>query len=207
MIDDQDKQQEDDCMNQYCRNEQTQVWPAKFSNQTLYFCQECLNLYNEKKCCYFCAQVYSEDNQNFLDGQKWIGCDQDGCEKWTHLQCESKNGISQIDILVEDTKYKYICPWCRIEDQKQRFLKAPCRIMNKKALKYLEKMNRRQTNTNEQPQHNTQSNVQQFYYCPSASSKQSYLEELLKKNGGFCQQVTQEEIQVDLQKMISLMKQ
>ncbi|CAK75660.1 unnamed protein product (macronuclear) [Paramecium tetraurelia] len=202
MIDDLDKQQEDDCMNQYCRNEQTQVWPAKFSNQTLFFCQECLNLYNEKKCCYFCAQVYSDDNQNFLDGQKWIGCDQDGCEKWFRL-------IYNVN---QKMVFPKLTPWWKILninifDQKQRFSKAPCRIMNKKALKYLEKMNRRQNNPNEQTQHNIQANVQQFYYCPSASSKQSYLEELLKKNGGFCQQATQEEIQVDLQKMMSLMKQ
>ncbi|CAD8066772.1 unnamed protein product [Paramecium sonneborni] len=197
MIDDQDKQQQDDCINQYCQNDSTQVWPAKFSNQTLFFCQECLNLYNQKKCCYFCAQVYSDNNQNFLDGQKWIGCDQEGCEKWTHSQCEQKNEISEIDIFIEDSKYKYICPWCRIEDQKQRFSKGPYQMMNKKTIKYLDKLNRRQSNIN----------GDQFYYCPSASNKQSSLEELLKKNGGFYQQATQEEIQVDLQKMMSLMNQ
>lgn len=34
----------------------------------------------------------------------------------THLSCEAKNGIHSIECLVEDMKFKYTCPWCRIED-------------------------------------------------------------------------------------------
>jgi hypothetical protein len=34
----------------------------------------------------------------------------------THLSCETKNGIIGIEYMIEDQKYKYICPWCRIED-------------------------------------------------------------------------------------------
>ncbi|CAD8140931.1 unnamed protein product [Paramecium octaurelia] len=204
-MDDQDKIQEDECMNQYCTIESQNVYPAKFSDQILFFCKECLELYTEKKCCYFCAQVYSDQNENFLDGQKWIACDQEKCDKWTHLSCEAKNGIHSIECLVEDMKFKYVCPWCRIEDQKQRNMKPLPRSINRKGFKFLEKIHKRKNSTYEPPLNNN--NNGPSYFGSTYTSKSSYLDELLKKNGGFSQQITQEEMQLDLQKMISLVKQ
>ncbi|CAD8058684.1 unnamed protein product [Paramecium sonneborni] len=204
-MDDQDKIQEDECMNQYCTIETQNVYAAKFSDQILFFCKECLELYTEKKCCYFCAQVYSDQNENFLDGQKWIACDQDKCDKWTHLSCEAKNGIHGIESLVEDSKFKYICPWCRIEDQKLRNMKPLPRSINRKGFKFLEKIHKRKNSTYEPPV--TSNNNNTSYFNSTYSNKSSYLDELLKKNGGFSQQITQEEMQLDLQKMISLVKQ
>lgn len=46
----------------------------------------------------------------------------------THLDCEGKNGIVEIEYMIEDPKYKYSCPWCRIEDQ----IRKPKFIMDKK---------------------------------------------------------------------------
>lgn len=61
-----------ECMNMFCEHTNTKIYPAQFSNQTLYFCWKCAGLYEEKMCCYFCAQIYSDDKQSNLDGKDWI---------------------------------------------------------------------------------------------------------------------------------------
>ncbi|KAM3131698.1 hypothetical protein pb186bvf_016229 [Paramecium bursaria] len=166
-----------DCMNQFCQNENVPLFQAVFSDQTLNFCQKCHDLYISHKCCYFCAQIYSDENNTNLDGKEWVECDIDNCGKWTHVECEKRNGEQNIENLLKNSKYTYQCPWCRIENQRQKKI-----ITTKKIHKHSP-----DTRQQEPPK--------------------PFIDELLKKYGGFILQVTLEEKLMDLEKIKSLLNQ
>ena len=62
-------------------------------------------------------------------------------------------------------------------------MKPLSRSINRKGYKLLEKIHKRKNSTYEPPM--TNNNIGTSYFNSTHSSKSSYLDELLKKNGGF----------------------
>ncbi len=66
----------------------------------------CTSAYNKQQYCDYCKQVYFEENEQFLDGKVWIGCDNDRCKKWNHVDCEIHiNNNEALKNIEEDQKY------------------------------------------------------------------------------------------------------
>ncbi|KAM3131767.1 hypothetical protein pb186bvf_016163 [Paramecium bursaria] len=108
------KETENKCSNYYCNNSSQKI--AKFLDQDITFCDGCFDLYQDRRCCYFCAQVYRDDEQNFLDGMQWIQCDIQKCGRWIHIECEE----TSIEIQIQNKNFKYRCPWCRIKSKQKK---------------------------------------------------------------------------------------
>ncbi|CAD8146523.1 unnamed protein product [Paramecium pentaurelia] len=187
------------CFNQYCPSS-FDLKVAQFSDSTILLCGTCYELYKRRKCCYFCAQVYKDDEQNFLDGKKWVQCDNQRCGKWTHIDCE----VSDIESQLQHKSFKYKCPWCRIEKDKKKKQSQPTKsIINQDQAdqsdqdpEYIHSLTKKASLE--------ESSIQQNY--EPWLKKNTFLEELLKKNGEFTQCINQEELQSDLIKMRTLLK-
>lgn len=55
--------------------------------------------------------MYFEEDEQILDGKVWIGCDNTGCKKWNHIDCEIL--INNNEALREIHKdQKYYCQAC-----------------------------------------------------------------------------------------------
>ena len=64
------------------------------------FCSDCASNYESGFFCDYCEQVYSQEENTFLDGKLWIGCDGARCRdaldgRWNHAQCEVLYGTVQ----------------------------------------------------------------------------------------------------------------
>lgn len=93
------------CFNQYCPS-LCDLKEAKFSDSKILLCTQCFELYSRKKCCYFCAQVYKDDEQNFLDGKKWVQCDNGKCGKWVNFLKENFRHILIVKNQILSSNYK-----------------------------------------------------------------------------------------------------
>jgi len=49
-----------------------------------FICKTCLDAFNKEQFCYFCQQIYVDDDTTTADDDKdWIGCD--SCGGWVHF--------------------------------------------------------------------------------------------------------------------------
>jgi hypothetical protein len=76
------------------------------NNVPFWLCSMCTQAYNKRQYCDYCKQVYFEENESILDGKEWIGCDNDKCKKWNHVECEILvNNNEALKNLNEDVLY------------------------------------------------------------------------------------------------------
>ena len=87
-----------------------------YKSENIYLCQKCYEAYEAENYCYYCNTIYRNFpfNEQYYDRKKWILCD--CCERWQHMECEENYGIfKNIESLVSDKQFIYICPFCRNE--------------------------------------------------------------------------------------------
>lgn len=56
-----------------------------------------------------------EENDQLVDGKEWIGCDNQKCNKWNHVDCEilfNNNQPLKEALEAEDECFKYFCHTC-----------------------------------------------------------------------------------------------
>ena len=74
--------------------------PPKFNQVTIpctqevvSFCEFCYESFQHNEKCDYCYQVYlNSADDGEVDGQLWISCDNEKCQKWNHPDCEIKHG-------------------------------------------------------------------------------------------------------------------
>ena len=84
----------------------------------LWLCEKCFKAFNLQNYCYYCHVIYREyeHGTQYYDRKKWIQCD--FCYKWHHMNCEEKKGKYQnIEELCMNNNFKYMCPFCRKEQE------------------------------------------------------------------------------------------
>ena len=115
------------CENKQCAvvvDNPNNIYHLKFmANQSVkvhsqWLCDKCYKAFQLGNYCYYCNMIYREFsfNQQYYDRKKWIQCDY--CQKWQHMQCEERKGkFSNIEELALNQNFKYMCPFCRKENE------------------------------------------------------------------------------------------
>lgn len=115
------------CENRMCAHNvenEADLFYARFNHsnsnkcENLKLCEKCYDAYKLENYCYYCNSIYRnfQFNEQYYDRKKWILCEY--CEKWQHMQCEEKKGIyKNIEKLAMDKNFKYMCPFCRKENE------------------------------------------------------------------------------------------
>ena len=133
------------CENKICSiivDDPSKIFPSKFyasssfKSQILNLCEKCYIAYKNGNYCYYCNIVYRDFdfNTSYYDKKKWIQCD--FCLRWEHMQCEEKKGkYDNIEQLALNPNFKYMCPFCRKENDKifkGHYKKKEKKCLNKK---------------------------------------------------------------------------
>ena len=106
------------CGNKLCTNTRQKGasedgWSKrKIAENYSWLCERCSTAFVNKQYCEYCKQLYLEkaDKGAVVDGLDWIGCE--SCNRWNHVECEAKNGNSDIKELMQNPSYPYYCAEC-----------------------------------------------------------------------------------------------
>jgi hypothetical protein len=113
-IDKSVKNAEKACGNKLCtENYNAEEWIRKrIGDSLLLYCRPCSEAITLKQYCDYCKQIYRDTAHKnaIVDGEDWILCEE--CKRWTHIQCEAKNGREDIELLILDPKFTYSCKDC-----------------------------------------------------------------------------------------------
>ena len=84
----------------------------KMGGTYVWLCESCALAYSQKQYCEHCKQIYIDTSQKnaVVDGLAWIQCDT--CNRWAHIECESKAGRTDIEVLLHDPSFVYSCIDC-----------------------------------------------------------------------------------------------
>ena len=116
------------CENKICAiivDDPSKIYQSKFyacssyKSQNLNLCEKCYEAYKKGNYCYYCNIIYRDFdfNTSYYDKKKWIQCDY--CLRWEHMQCEEKKGkYNNIEQLALNPNFKYMCPFCRKDNDK-----------------------------------------------------------------------------------------
>ena len=116
------------CENKICAiivDDPSKIYQSKFyacssyKSQNLNLCEKCYEAYKKGNYCYYCNIIYRDFdfNTSYYDKKKWIQCDY--CLRWEHMQCEEKKGkYTNIEQLALNPNFKYMCPFCRKDNDK-----------------------------------------------------------------------------------------
>ncbi len=116
------------CENKICAiivDDPSKIYQSKFyacssyKSQNLNLCEKCYEAYKKGNYCYYCNIVFRDFdfNTSYYDKKKWIQCDY--CLRWEHMQCEEKKGkYNNIEQLALNPNFKYMCPFCRKDNDK-----------------------------------------------------------------------------------------
>ena len=133
------------CENKTCAiiaDDPSKIFQSKFyssssyKSQTLNLCEKCYEAYKKGNYCYYCNIVFRDFdfNTSYYDKKKWIQCDY--CLRWEHMQCEEKKGkYYNVEQLALNPNFKYMCPFCRKENDKifkGHYKKKEKKCLNKK---------------------------------------------------------------------------
>lgn len=94
-------------------------------NDERWYCLKCLDAHDDSLFCYYCGQIYFNDEEDLEDdGKAWICCDD--CHKWIHLDCDIVKGKNtELQKHFKDDHFYYKCPECKIPGgKKKRDIKA-----------------------------------------------------------------------------------
>ena len=130
----EDDEQSDDltrkCQNMICAvNVETKkdLVLAKFNHSNSYKCEnlnlcgKCFEAFELENYCYYCNTIYRDFqfNEQYYDSKKWIMCEY--CDRWQHMKCEEKKGVfKNLEKLINDKDFKYICPFCRLQNSSSK---------------------------------------------------------------------------------------
>ena len=112
---------------------------SSYKSQTLNLCEKCYEAYKKGNYCYYCNIIYRDFdfNTSYYDKKKWIQCDY--CLRWEHMQCEEKKGkYTNIEQLALNPNFKYMCPFCRKDNDKiikEYYNKKEKKVLSKKRSK------------------------------------------------------------------------
>ena len=112
---------------------------SSYKSQTLNLCEKCYEAYKKGNYCYYCNIVFRDFdfNTSYYDKKKWIQCDY--CLRWEHMQCEEKKGkYNNIEQLALNPNFKYMCPFCRKDNDKiikEYYNKNEKKVLSKKRSK------------------------------------------------------------------------
>lgn len=121
------------CQNIMCAvNVETKkdLYLARFSHsnsykcETLNLCKKCFKAYEMENYCFYCNAIYRDFqfNEQYFDNKKWILCEY--CDRWQHIKCEEKKGVfKNLEKLINDKEFKYICPFCRSQNSNKNKVK------------------------------------------------------------------------------------
>lgn len=110
------------CENKYCNN--VILNPSKiihtkilsYKPKEIWLCESCYNAFLKNNYCYYCNTIYKDE---YSDNKSWIECD--FCHVWQHIQCEEKKGkYKNIEKLINNKEFKYMCPFCRNKKDNQK---------------------------------------------------------------------------------------
>ncbi|MCQ2820577.1 MAG: hypothetical protein MJ252_25205 [archaeon] len=99
------------------------LYLAKFNHsnsskcESLFLCKKCFVAFKSQNYCFYCNAIYREFqfNEQYFDTKKWIMCEY--CDRWQHMECEERKGaFKNIERLANDKSFKYICPFCRMQN-------------------------------------------------------------------------------------------
>ncbi len=108
-----DQPEPEKCSNKICPFQKTTVsfHEVFFMNKHRKFCNSCAFSIEKDWICIYCHTIFVESPVN-KDKSEWVGCDNNNCGRWTHIECEVQKGIAEIKSFLNKS-YKYICPTCR----------------------------------------------------------------------------------------------
>ena len=136
------------CENKICAiivDDPSKIYQSKFyacssyKSQNLNLCEKCYEAYKKGNYCYYCNIIYRDFdfNTSYYDKKKWIQCDY--CLRWEHMQCEEKKGkYNNIEQLALNPNFKYMCPFCRKDNDKiikEYYNKKEKKVLSKKRSK------------------------------------------------------------------------
>ena len=136
------------CENKICAiivDDPSKIYQSKFyacssyKSQNLNLCEKCYEAYKKGNYCYYCNIVFRDFdfNTSYYDKKKWIQCDY--CLRWEHMQCEEKKGkYTNIEQLALNPNFKYMCPFCRKDNDKiikEYYNKKEKKVLSKKRSK------------------------------------------------------------------------
>ena len=136
------------CENKICAiivDDPSKIYQSKFyacssyKSQNLNLCEKCYEAYKKGNYCYYCNIVFRDFdfNTSYYDKKKWIQCDY--CLRWEHMQCEEKKGkYNNIEQLALNPNFKYMCPFCRKDNDKiikEYYNKKEKKVLSKKRSK------------------------------------------------------------------------
>jgi hypothetical protein len=136
------------CENKICAiivDDPSKIYQSKFyacssyKSQKLNLCEKCYEAYKKGNYCYYCNIVFRDFdfNTSYYDKKKWIQCDY--CLRWEHMQCEEKKGkYNNIEQLALNPNFKYMCPFCRKDNDKiikEYYNKNEKKVLSKKRSK------------------------------------------------------------------------
>ena len=136
------------CENKICAiivDDPSKIYQSKFyacssyKSQNLNLCEKCYEAYKKGNYCYYCNIIYRDFdfNTSYYDKKKWIQCDY--CLRWEHMQCEEKKGkYTNIEQLALNPNFKYMCPFCRKDNDKiikEYYNKKEKKVLSKKRSK------------------------------------------------------------------------
>ena len=136
------------CENKICAiivDDPSKIYQSKFyacssyKSQKLNLCEKCYEAYKKGNYCYYCNIVFRDFdfNTSYYDKKKWIQCDY--CLRWEHMQCEEKKGkYNNIEQLALNPNFKYMCPFCRKDNDKiikEYYNKKEKKVLSKKRSK------------------------------------------------------------------------
>ena len=136
------------CENKICAiivDDPSKIYQSKFyacssyKSQNLNLCEKCYEAYKKGNYCYYCNIVFRDFdfNTSYYDKKKWIQCDY--CLRWEHMQCEEKKGkYNNIEQLALNPNFKYMCPFCRKDNDKiikEYYNKNEKKVLSKKRSK------------------------------------------------------------------------
>jgi hypothetical protein len=95
------------CGNVKCRTSTSPLWRKGWptENGNVILCNKCGLLYRKQHYCFYCYQIYRENEINASVHEKWLTCQR--CNRAVHENCEKRAGY-----LIEPNS-KYFCPDCR----------------------------------------------------------------------------------------------
>ena len=116
------------CFNKYCQTDpnNASLW-SKTKIENNFVCKMCEEGWKREQFCYFCKQIYVDNDVYCADDRSWIDCDH--CGRWvcislllftdsheqTHIECEELVVQKQINDSQErgEDSCPYSCPSCR----------------------------------------------------------------------------------------------
>lgn len=145
--------------------------------------------------CPYCKEIFLEGN-NKQENTDWVGCDNELCSRWTHIECEAQKGDPQIKMKLRNQSFQYKCPSCRNKSNK---------LFSRKNQRKTQKIQNFQELKKVMIPKKSKKNVNSINYYYIYSDTYKTIEKLLNSNQNHSLKLSQEELNEDLEKLNQIM--